>query len=95
MVSCLIFVVFAIINDAYETINNQKKTNYIVLLVLGIINLLISIMSMINKEFIENNELTSYSLNFFCGVMITSIGIVGLIKKKLDTKKECDINEES
>ncbi|VEU82217.1 hypothetical protein [Acholeplasma hippikon] len=80
-ISVSVFSALAIKKDAYEGINSNRSQLIIVLLVMGLFNLVIAVMSIINGEFIEGNMVTSYFLSLLAGVMSLVIAGFTMYKK--------------
>lgn len=83
----LVYVIYAIWNEAYFSLNENPKKVMIILSFIGLMNLVIGIVQMIEGRFLENGVLTYTSMNFILGVVFVIIFIV-ITAKQICNKRE-------
>lgn len=82
-----VFAVTAIFDDAYLGLNENKRSFYILSIVICAANLAVGIMHGVNGELIENGQLTIDSLSLMLGVLFAIIPCA-LVIHDLRAKKE-------
>ncbi|MBR6401963.1 MAG: hypothetical protein IKS48_01100 [Eubacterium sp.] len=88
----LFHIIYCIFNDGYFGINTSPKAYYIVIVILGIFEVVVGIMS--RDMLIEDGKLTNSALLFFFGFMFFAIGVSILIKNIISKDKGDDEDEE-
>ena len=88
IVGLLVYVTYAIWNEAYFSLNENPKKVMIALAFIGLFNLALGIMQMVEGRFLENGVLTYRSINFFIGVVFVIIFIVLAVKQICQKREE-------
>lgn len=78
--SIIIYAVYAIWNEGYFSLNENPKRVMVIFGVVGAINLLSGISSIVSGEIIENGKISFRAMNLLCAVMLFSILIVLAVK---------------
>ncbi len=78
--SVIIYAVYAIWNEGYFSLNENPKRVMVIFGVVGAINLLSGISSIVSGEIIENGKISFRAMNLLCAVMLFSILIVLAVK---------------
>ncbi len=89
IIGVLVYVTYAIWNEAYFSLNENPKKIMLVFALLGFSNLLLGIRQMIEGKFLENGVLTFHSMNFFIGIVMVIIFAV-LVAKQICRRREED-----
>lgn len=84
------FATYAIFHNSYISINENSTRIKIIFLIIGFMNIVVSIVNIINGTIIENGLLTLKSTNLFCGLLMVALPIEIFIKEKLDEKGTTD-----
>lgn len=85
----LVYATYAIWNEAYFSLNENPRKVMIALICIGLSNLLLGILQIVEGRFIENGVLTFRSINFFMGIALVFIFAV-LVVKQICRKREED-----
>lgn len=88
LIQLLVYVTYAIWNEAYFSLNENPRKVMIVLAVLGFVNLLFGIWQMADGRFLENGVLTFRSMNFFIGIVMIIIFLVLAVKQICRRREE-------
>ncbi len=95
IISIMIFCVYCIFKGAYWGMNNNKRNYVIVIGGIGVLNLVISIASIVRGDFIVDGVISGTVVNFLCAVMmIVVLGAAG-IKEVRDKRNADEDNEEN
>ncbi len=86
--------IHSIFNGAYFGINNMQTKWIVFFVIFGIINGLLSIMSIIDGTMFENGRLAAPFVNVLCCLLLV-IAVIAIGIKKLIDDKEDNANEES
>lgn len=86
--SIFTFAVYCIWTDAYFAMNENRRTFYIVFLIIGIVNLALGAFNIMGGAAVADGILTFRSLNLFCGLFFAAIGVVLFIKKVREKDEE-------
>ena len=79
IISIMVFCVYCIFKGAYWGMNNNKKSYVIIIGGIGILNLIISISSMVRGDFVVDGAISGAVVNLLCAVlMIVVLGAAGL-----------------
>lgn len=83
----LVYVIYAIWNEAYFSLNENPKAIMIAFALIGIINLTLGIIRMVDGTFLTDGKLTFNSINFMLGIVFVIIFIT-LAAKQICNKRE-------
>lgn len=75
-----VYAAYGILNDCYFSLNENRRKVMIVFAVIGIGNLMLGIMNLLNGKGIENGVMNYRCINLFCGLLFVEIYIVLLIR---------------
>ena len=89
IIGLLVYVIYAIWNEAYFSLNENPRIVMIVLGFIGFVNLGIGIMRMVEGTFLTDGKLTFNSINFMLGIAFVIIFVI-LAAKQVVNKKEED-----
>lgn len=87
-ISCTVLGCHAIWNGAYWGLNNNRKCYFIVLGATVVLNALPVIMTATHEGLMENGKLSPVIMNLLALVMLASLGIVMLVRDRLDRNEE-------
>ena len=94
IISIMVFCVYCIFKGAYWGMNNNKKSYVIIIGGIGILNLIISISSMVRGDFVVDGAISGAVVNLLCAVlMIVVLGAAGL-KDIIDAMNDDKDDEE-
>ena len=93
VIGAFAFASYAVFHDCYISLNEKAIRTKIILLVLGVINLILGLISLYHQDLVENGRLTTRILPLLTGSLLLAIILEILIKERLD-KREC-LDEES
>lgn len=88
MIGVMVFASYCIWNDGYFALNENRKQLMIFLVIIGVINLLLGVVNVVEKVAIIDGRLTFRSINLFCGLLFVVIFMVMFLKKIKDGKGE-------
>lgn len=88
-----VFASYCIWKDAYIGLNTNAPRFYIICLVLGIVNIAISVMNYLNGSLIVDGVWQDSAANICTGLLFVVIGVQLFIKSMIDSK-ESDAEEE-
>ncbi len=83
-----VFASYCIWNDGYFALNENRKSLLAIFGLMGTLNLVISIVNIIEGVVIENGAFTFRSTNLFCALLFIVIFIALLLKQIKDGKEE-------
>lgn len=86
IISITVFCIHSIKAGAYWGMNNNKTRFIIVIAVIGLINLVPAIGSIIRGDMIVNGAISGSFVNIMCGIMMIIIIAAVVIKDALDKK---------
>ncbi|MBO5302691.1 MAG: hypothetical protein J6A92_01425 [Lachnospiraceae bacterium] len=78
--SVIVYAAYAIWNEGYFSLNENPKRVMIIFGVVGVINLISGISSIVSGEIIENGKVSFRAMNLLCAVLMFSVLIVLAIK---------------
>lgn len=81
MLGILVYVSYCIWNDAYFSLNENRRRVLILFGVIGVANLCLGIGSLHSGRAFTNGVLNVHSVNLFCGIMFLMIFTVLLVKR--------------
>ena len=87
-ISCTVLACYTIWHDAYWGLNNDRRKYYYTLGVTVFLNAIPVVMTAVNGELIENGKLSSVFVNLLVLVMLAVIGIVMLVRDRMDRNAE-------
>ena len=87
-ISCTVLGCYVIWNGAYWGLNNDRRRYYIVLAVTVILNALPVIMTVAHGGLLEDGKLSPVIINLLALVMLAAMGIVMLVRDRLDRNGE-------
>lgn len=87
IIGLLVYVIYAIWNEAYFSLNENPKKVMIAFAFIGLVNLGFGIMRMVEGKFLTNGKLTFDSINFLLGIVFVLIFIT-LAAKQIVNKRE-------
>ncbi|MBQ6509226.1 MAG: hypothetical protein IJI07_07120 [Flexilinea sp.] len=87
-ISCTVLGCHAIWNGAYWGLNNDRRRYYIVLAATVVLNAFPVIMTATHGELMENGKLSPVFINLLSLLMLAVLGIVMLIRDRLDRNEE-------
>ena len=93
VIGAFAFASYAVFHECYISLNEKSIRTKIILLVLGVINLMLGLISLYHQDLVENGRLTTRILPLLTGLLLLAIILEILIKERLD-KREC-LDEES
>lgn len=82
-------ICYSIWNDAYFSLNENRKKMFFVFGILGVTNMSMGLINLFSGECFENGQLTFRSINLFCGLFFIVIFIADRLKNK-ENKKEME-----
>ncbi|MBE5880438.1 MAG: hypothetical protein E7288_10780 [Lachnospiraceae bacterium] len=88
IIGVCIFASYCIWNDGYFALNENRRKLYIVLGVIGGINIIVSIGNIVHGSILEEGRLTLQSGNLFVAIVFIVIFIVLLLKQIKDGKED-------
>lgn len=80
LAGCVVYVVYCVWNDGYFSMNENMPRILVVLGLIGLMNIILGILSILQGKIMENGILTIRSTNLSCGLMILVLFIVVAIK---------------
>ena len=86
--SDLVLACYTIWHDAYWGLNNDRRKYYYTLGVTVFLNAIPVVMTAVNGELIENGKLSPAFVNLLVLVMLAVIGIVMLVRDRMDRNAE-------
>ncbi|MCR4641133.1 MAG: hypothetical protein K5697_03770 [Lachnospiraceae bacterium] len=89
----MVFVAYCVWHEAYFSLKDKEKSLLIFFGFIGVINLIITITSILDGRMIENGKLSFSVLNLVCAVMFIELFVIVLLKK-ISTSKETDEEDE-
>lgn len=90
VIAGLVFVSVCIFGDAYYSSADKPKSLAILFGLIGILNIVISVMHMIDGDFLEDGVVGIGGINLLCGVLLGSIGLMTWIKRILDRREAAE-----
>lgn len=88
IIQLLVYVTYAIWNEAYFSLNENPKKVMVALALIGLFNLFLGICQMAEGRFLENGVLTFRSMNFFIGIVMIIIFLVLAVKQICRRREE-------
>lgn len=83
-----VYAVYCIWNEGYFALNENRRTLMLAFAVIGVLNFLISAVSIAEGTMIQNGKLTFHSLNLGCGLLFVVIFVSMLLKKICKDRKD-------
>ena len=83
----LVYVIYAIWNEAYFSLNENPKAIMIAFAFIGLINLTLGIVRMFDGTFLTDGKMTFNSINFLLGIGFVII-FMTLAAKQIANKRE-------
>ena len=93
IISILVHATYAIFNDGYFGVNENRKKAFIVFVLIGLLNFGVAVLEIKRGKMMEDGKLGAPFMNLICGISFVLIGIV-LIIKNMITKEDIDEEEE-
>lgn len=87
IIGLLVYVIYAIWNEAYFSLNENPKKVMIAFAFIGVFNLMLGVMRMVDGTFLTDGKLTFHSINFLLGIVFVIIFIT-LAAKQICNKRE-------
>lgn len=87
ILALLIFGIYCIWNDAYMSLNANRKSIYILFFVGSISNLFAGIFSVLDGSIIEDGKITFHSINLLLGILFAVFMIVFWLKNRRDNRE--------
>lgn len=87
LISMGVFVISAIMKDAYEAINDNRNWP-VSIAVIGVANIIIGITNIFNVGIVEDGALSFVCLNFECGILLFVTVLVYKIKQNMDKRED-------
>lgn len=87
IIGLLVYVIYAIWNEAYFSLNENPKAVMIAFAFIGVSNLMLGVMRMVDGTFLTDGKLTFRSINFLLGIVFVIIFIT-LAAKQICNKRE-------
>ena len=87
-ISCTVLGCYSIWNGAYWGLNNDRRKYLIVLAATVILNAFPVVMTAIHGGLLENGKLSPVFINLLALVMLASMGIVMVIRARMDRNEE-------
>ena len=87
-ISCTVLACYTIWNGAYWGLNNDRKRYYIILAGAVVLNAFPVVMTAVHGGLLEYGKLSSVFINLLALVMLAAIGIVMLVRDRLDRNEE-------
>lgn len=88
IIQLLVYVIYAIWNEAYFSLNENPQKVMVALALIGLFNLFIGIYQIAEGRFLENGLLTFRSMNFFLGIAMVIVFIVLAVKQICRRREE-------
>lgn len=88
LLGVLVCACYAIWNEGYFALNEDRKRVLIIFAVIAIVNFVVAGVNMMQYGLVQDGVLTIHSLNLFCGLLFIIIGIVLFLKDRLGAKEE-------
>lgn len=85
-----VFVTVSIYKDAYVQLEKNIFNMAIIMLLIGVLNISIGVLNIIEYGFVLNGQITASFLNLFYGVEFVIIGILCLVKNHMNKKEELE-----
>ena len=89
-ISCTVLACYTIWNDAYWGLNNNRRRYFIILAATVLLNAFPVFMTAIHGGLIENGKLSAVFINLLVLVMLAVIGIVMLVRARLDRNEDME-----
>ena len=89
-ISCTVLACYTIWNDAYWGLNNNRRRYFIILAATVLLNAFPVVMTAIHGGLIENGKLSAVFINLLVLVMLAVIGIVMLVRARLDRNEDME-----
>ena len=89
----MVFVAYCVWHEAYFSLKDKEKSLLVFFGFIGVINLIITIMAILDGSMMANGKISFNALNLVCAVMFIELFVVVLLKK-ISTSKETDEEDE-
>ena len=90
ILSIMVFCVYCIFKGAYWGMNNNKKSYVIIIGGIGILNLIISVASIIRGDFVVDGVISGTAVNLMCAILMIVVLAAAGIKETIDKKNDSD-----
>lgn len=81
LIGIAVYATYGIWNDCYFSLNENRSKVMFVFAVIGMCNLLLGVMNLLNGKGIENGVLNYRCINLFCGLLFVEIFIAMLMRR--------------
>jgi len=88
LLGATIYAVYCIWNDGYFALNQRNGVIMAVLIIMGFINLLLGIHSFVKGYAWIGGQLSTRSINLFCGIVMIIVCVTMLLKRFVKDRKE-------
>ena len=88
MIGVIVYVSYCIWNDAYFSLNENRRKVLIAFVIIGVFNLVLGIGNLYSGDAFTDGVLNFHSVNLFCGILFLMIFAVLLAKHFMKTEEE-------
>lgn len=83
-----VYIVYCIWNDAYFSLNENPRRMLVLFVAVTVLNMIVTVVNILNDELIVDGVLTFRSTNLFCGILFIVIFITFFAKQIVRRREE-------